>query len=235
MICRRKERTRSVKSWKNVIASTTTLEKKGCGGFCVVEEKSCDSIYRSPSPFAWSVFSIQRICIPRTWYRRSIRCRVQADCPCGALLHGAGGESGSFGSNYRRLVLKPRYQRAIHQLSVRPVLGRQSDHDFAGYEPRTLRSCANDDCPFRGVAICPDPRPLRDASLMNWFMFNDTCAPATEESSWGAVKSLYRQIAAQVTLYTLKPEFQPLTESMPLRILWNNSTIIPIMYSGRLE
>lgn len=58
--------------------------------------------------------------------------------------------------------------------------------------PGHYAAVLNDDSQFMGVAICPDPRPLRDASLMNWFMFNDTCAPATEESSWGAFKSLYR-------------------------------------------
>ena len=50
----------------------------------------------------------------------------------------------------------------------------------------------NDDSQFLGVAICPYPRLLRDGYIYNYFCFNTSCWPATEESSWGAVKSMYR-------------------------------------------
>ncbi len=48
----------------------------------------------------------------------------------------------------------------------------------------------NDDSNFMGVAICPDPRPLADAIALNQFGFNADCVVGTEESSWGAIKSL---------------------------------------------
>ena len=50
----------------------------------------------------------------------------------------------------------------------------------------------HDDSQFLGVAICPYPRPLLDGYIYNYFCFNTSCWPATEESSWGAVKSMYR-------------------------------------------
>ena len=42
---------------------------------------------------------------------------------------------------------------------------------------------------FLGVAICPDPRPLRDAYVLNRLRFNQPVA--TEETSWGAIKGIY--------------------------------------------
>jgi hypothetical protein len=48
----------------------------------------------------------------------------------------------------------------------------------------------NDDSNFMGVAICPDPRPLADATAYNYFGFNDGCVVGTEESSWGAIKNM---------------------------------------------
>lgn len=47
----------------------------------------------------------------------------------------------------------------------------------------------HDSTQFLGVAICPDPRPLVDAHVYNYFYFNDSWG-ATEESSWGAIKAL---------------------------------------------
>jgi hypothetical protein len=41
-----------------------------------------------------------------------------------------------------------------------------------------------------GVAICPGDRPIVDATVYNYFGFNDGCVVGTEESSWGAIKSM---------------------------------------------
>ncbi len=49
---------------------------------------------------------------------------------------------------------------------------------------------ANDDSGNLGIAICPGDRPLRDARLYNYFGFNESCVFGTEESSWGAIKSM---------------------------------------------
>jgi hypothetical protein len=48
----------------------------------------------------------------------------------------------------------------------------------------------NDDSGNLGIAICPGDRPLADATLYNHFGYNDGCLVGTEESSWGAIKSL---------------------------------------------
>jgi len=48
----------------------------------------------------------------------------------------------------------------------------------------------NDDSGNLGIAICPGDRPLRDATLYNHFGYNDGCVVGTEESSWGAIKSM---------------------------------------------
>jgi hypothetical protein len=41
-----------------------------------------------------------------------------------------------------------------------------------------------------GVAICPGDRPIVDATAINEFGFNADCVVGTEESSWGAIKSM---------------------------------------------
>jgi hypothetical protein len=50
---------------------------------------------------------------------------------------------------------------------------------------------------FRGVAICPGDRPLREVPAYNCFGFNVSCWDcsqySTEETSWGKIKSLYRE------------------------------------------
>ena len=56
----------------------------------------------------------------------------------------------------------------------------------------------HDDSQFMGVAICPGDRPLRAADRYNCFGYNDSCMwcwefYSTEETSWGAIKALYRQ------------------------------------------
>lgn len=51
----------------------------------------------------------------------------------------------------------------------------------------------NDDSQFMGVATCEEPmRPMVDGYLYNYFCFNQSCLPATEESSWGAIKDMYK-------------------------------------------
>lgn len=47
----------------------------------------------------------------------------------------------------------------------------------------------HDDTQLLSVAICPDPRPLRDAYVLNRLRFNQPVA--TEETSWGAIKGIY--------------------------------------------
>ena len=59
-------------------------------------------------------------------------------------------------------------------------------------EPGAYYTELNDNSQFMGVAICPDPRPLRDATLWGAFMFHDHCQPAVRESSWGAIKEMHR-------------------------------------------
>jgi hypothetical protein len=49
----------------------------------------------------------------------------------------------------------------------------------------------NDSSEFMGVAICPGTRPLLDATALNQFGFNADCVIGTEESSWGAIKSMF--------------------------------------------
>lgn len=53
-----------------------------------------------------------------------------------------------------------------------------------------------EDTQFIGVAICPDPRPMVDAWVYGCFGYNDSCIycgfNSNEETSWGAVKSIYR-------------------------------------------
>jgi hypothetical protein len=41
-----------------------------------------------------------------------------------------------------------------------------------------------------GIAICPGDRPLAEATLVNHFGYNMDCVVGTEETSWGAIKSL---------------------------------------------
>ncbi len=44
---------------------------------------------------------------------------------------------------------------------------------------------------FLGVATCEEPmRPMIDGTSYNFFGFNDACVVGTEESSWGAIKSM---------------------------------------------
>jgi hypothetical protein len=44
---------------------------------------------------------------------------------------------------------------------------------------------------FLGVATCEEPmRPMVSGSAYNFFGFNDACVVGTEESSWGAIKSM---------------------------------------------
>ena len=51
----------------------------------------------------------------------------------------------------------------------------------------------NDDSQFMGVATCEEPmRPMVDGHLYNYFCFNQSCLPATEETSWGAIKDMYK-------------------------------------------
>lgn len=50
----------------------------------------------------------------------------------------------------------------------------------------------NDDSDFMGIAICSNPRPLVDALVYNNLCFIMSCCGATEESSWGAIKGMYR-------------------------------------------
>ena len=48
----------------------------------------------------------------------------------------------------------------------------------------------NDESGNLGIAICPGDRPLADGTLYNHFGYNDGCVVGTEESSWGAIKSM---------------------------------------------
>lgn len=49
----------------------------------------------------------------------------------------------------------------------------------------------NDNSLFLGVATCEEPlRPMIDGTAYNFFGFNDACVVGTEESSWGAIKSM---------------------------------------------
>ena len=48
----------------------------------------------------------------------------------------------------------------------------------------------NDTTGFMGVAICPGIRPMVDGIALNHFGFNADCVVGTEESSWGAIKSM---------------------------------------------
>ena len=63
------------------------------------------------------------------------------------------------------------------------VMGPDTVPGFCVLEP-------NDDSGNLGVAICPGARPLVDATLLNHFGYNDGCVIGTEESSWGAIKSM---------------------------------------------
>ena len=62
-------------------------------------------------------------------------------------------------------------------------MGPSMDAGFYLLEP-------NDDSGNLGIAICPGDRPLADGVLYNYFGFNDDCRIGTEESSWGAIKSM---------------------------------------------
>jgi len=57
-------------------------------------------------------------------------------------------------------------------------------------DPGHYTLMANESSGAMQVAICPDPRPLADAIALNQFGFNADCVVGTEESSWGAIKSL---------------------------------------------
>ena len=48
----------------------------------------------------------------------------------------------------------------------------------------------NDNSNFMGVAICPGDRPMVDGSAYNKFGFNMEGTVGTEETSWGAIKSM---------------------------------------------
>ena len=49
----------------------------------------------------------------------------------------------------------------------------------------------NTNSEFLGVATCEEPmRPMVDGTAYNFFGFNDACVVGTEESSWGAIKSM---------------------------------------------
>ncbi len=48
----------------------------------------------------------------------------------------------------------------------------------------------NDNSQFMGVAICPGDRPMVDATAHDDFGFNTDGIVGTEESSWGAIKSM---------------------------------------------
>ena len=56
--------------------------------------------------------------------------------------------------------------------------------------PGFYRLGLNDYSQFLGVAICEYPRPLLDGRIYNNFLFN--MPYATEESSWGAIKGMYK-------------------------------------------
>ncbi len=57
-------------------------------------------------------------------------------------------------------------------------------------DPGLYMLSPNDDSGNLGIAICPGDRPLADATLLNYFGFNEACVVGTEESSWGAIKSM---------------------------------------------
>ncbi len=57
-------------------------------------------------------------------------------------------------------------------------------------DPGHYNLTLNQDSGFMGVAICAGARPLVDAIALNQFGFNADCVVGTEESSWGAIKSL---------------------------------------------
>lgn len=57
----------------------------------------------------------------------------------------------------------------------------------AGYYTLELNESSN----FLGVAICPGDRPLADGTVYNHFGFNTGCVIGTEDSSWGAIKSMF--------------------------------------------
>jgi len=56
-----------------------------------------------------------------------------------------------------------------------------------GYYVLELNESSN----FLGVAICPGDRPLIDGTVYNHFGFNTECVVGTEDSSWGAIKSMF--------------------------------------------
>jgi hypothetical protein len=50
----------------------------------------------------------------------------------------------------------------------------------------------NDDSGFLGIAICPDPRPLAEAAVINHLCFFSSCTGAAKATSWGAIKQMHR-------------------------------------------
>ena len=56
--------------------------------------------------------------------------------------------------------------------------------------PGFYRLGLNDNSQFLGVAICEYPRPLLDGYIYNDFLFNPP--HATEGSSWGTIKGMYK-------------------------------------------
>jgi hypothetical protein len=56
--------------------------------------------------------------------------------------------------------------------------------------PGHYRIVENESAGAMQIAICADPRPLLEATAVNQFGFNADCVVGTEESSWGAIKSL---------------------------------------------
>ncbi|MDD3643584.1 MAG: hypothetical protein PHQ19_09005 [Candidatus Krumholzibacteria bacterium] len=66
-------------------------------------------------------------------------------------------------------------------------LNMMAPNTTAGYYTMEL----NDNSLFMGVAICPGTRPLVDGTALNHFGFNTGCIIGTEESSWGAIKSMF--------------------------------------------
>jgi len=61
-------------------------------------------------------------------------------------------------------------------------------------EPGSYLLYPHDDTGFRGVSICSDGHPMVEAPFLGEYGYNTIgfCFIATEESSWGTIKSLYK-------------------------------------------
>ena len=58
-------------------------------------------------------------------------------------------------------------------------------------EPGMFQILPHDDTGLISVSTCELPlKPIIDATVYNYFGFNEACVVGTEESSWGAIKSM---------------------------------------------